>query len=229
VSQIGHRDDAEAESRAHGKIPKGTQPSDDWCGAFAYTQAEQGGGFDPHWAVHMQGEQGIRTALTYGGEMATTWIWAFDHWELLQSYHAGRQSLRWYEAIERTPPKQGIQAGDLVLIDNAFGTNPDHITTAIAFDGRFLTTIGGNQGAGEQGVSRNHAFDILNNPDANDVRKTDAKGERIREVDPKLGPKHTRVHGIGRWSLVDYERHLYRTSTQKPTTPPAAADLAKLS
>jgi hypothetical protein len=179
----------------------------------------------------MQGESGIRAMLeTYGGVMAQTWIWVFDHWEQIRQYHARRNSLRWYETIRRTPPSRGIQAGDLVLIDNNYGVDPNHITTAISFDGRFLTTLGGNQGAGEAGVSRSgHAFDLQHNPDPNDVRKTDASGHRIPQtVDPSLGPKNVRVHGIGRWSVVDYERHLYRTSTQMPTAPPSAAELAAL-
>lgn len=140
VDQIGNRAAAEAESRQHG----GLGATDDWCGAFAFTQAEQGGGMDPHWRVHMQGEGGIRSALAYAG-MANVWIWAFDHWEQLAAYHAQRGSSRFYQTIDRTPPPQGIRAGDIVLIDNSFGTNPDHITTAISFDGRWLTTVGGNQ------------------------------------------------------------------------------------
>ena len=228
VGQIGHRAQAEAEARSHGRLPSGS-----WCGAFAYTQAEQGGGFDSYWVGHMQGEGGIRTALAYGGVMARTWIWAFDHWESLQGYHARLHSSRWYEAIHRAPPARGIQAGDLVLIDNAFGTNPDHITTAISFDGRFLTTVGGNQGTSdpsdEAGVSRSaRAFDLQNNPEPNDVRRTNAGGQKIREVDPRLGPKHVRVHGIGRWSVVDYEQHIYRISAQRPTAPPSTTELAAI-
>ena len=227
VGQIGHRAKAEAESRVHGRLPEGA-----WCGAFAYTQAEQGGGFDRHWVGSMQGEGGIRAALEKGGNIDQTWIWVVDDWKNLKAYHADRGSVRWYEEIQRSPPSKGIQAGDLVLMDNAFGTNPDHITTAISFDGRFLTTVGGNQGSDapsdEKGVSKSsHALDLQNNPEPNDVRKTNAKGERIREVDPNLGPKHTRIHGIGRWSVVDYERHLYKTSSSKPK-PPSAAELSAL-
>jgi hypothetical protein len=228
VGQIGHRNEAEAEARNHGRLSKGA-----WCGAFAYTQAEQGGGFDPYWVVHMQGEGGIRTALTYGGVMANTWIWAFDHWENLRDYHTRRGSVRRYQMIDRAPPAQGIQAGDLVLIDNAFGTNPDHITTAISFDGRFLTTVGGNQGAGEAGVSRSaHAFDIQNNPTPNDVTNKDAQGKPILDGKGNRtsipgSTKNVRIHGTGRWSVVDYERHIYRVSPNMPA-PPSAKELAAL-
>lgn len=233
VGRIGHRAEAEDEARKHGKLAKGPDgPA--WCGAFAHTQAELAGGFDPYWAVHMQGEGGIRIALAYEGVMKQTWIWAFDHWEKLKEYHASRNSLRWYEAIFRAPPSRGIQPGDLVLIDNNYGENPDHITTAISFDGRFLTTVGGNQGTGnpadEEGVSRSkRPIDLQNNPDPNDVRQKDAKGNRINQtVDPSQGPKHVRVHGIGRWSMVDYERHIYRISASMPGAPPSTKELADL-
>lgn len=228
VGQIGHRAEAEAEARQHGRLPTGS-----WCGAFAYTQAEQGGGFDPHWVGYMQGEGGIRTALVYGGQMANTWTWVFDHWERLREYHERRNSLRWYQEIENSPPSKGIQTGDLVLIDNSFGTNPDHITTAISFDGRFLTTVGGNQGAGEAGVSRSsHAFDIQNNLSPNDVTNKDAQGKPILDSQGNRTSipgrtKNTRIHGIGRWSIVDYEKHLYKVSSTMPATP-SAQELAAL-
>ena len=232
VSQIGHRAEAEAEARSHGHLPSGA-----WCGAFAYTQAEQGGGLDPHWAGAMQGEGGIRSALAYLGA-SNPWVWVFDHWEKLKEYHASRGSVRWYQEIDKSPPVQGIQAGDLVLMDNAFGTNPDHITTAISFDGRFLTTVGGNQGSNdpkdETGVSRSkNAIDLQNNPSPNDVTNKDASGKPIldgngnRTSDPKK-TKNVRVHGTGRWSVVDYERHIYMTSPSMPTAPPSSATLATL-
>jgi hypothetical protein len=224
VGQIGHRAEAEQEARAHGGVP--TQA---WCGAFAYTQAEQGGGFDPHWRGHMQGEGGIRSALHYGG-MAHVWIWTGTEWQNLRAYHEARGSVRYYEEIQRAAPSHGIQPGDIVLIDNSLGTNPDHITTAVSFDGRFLTTVGGNQGAGEAGVSRSRRpIDLTANPDPNDVRGTDAEGHRTRVADASLGPKHHRVHGVGRWSIVDYERHIYSTSRERPAAPPTPQQLARVS
>ena len=222
VAQIGHRDAAEAEARAHGGVA-----TEAWCGAFAYTQAEQGGGFDRRWMENMQGEGGIRSALAYGGTMARTWVWADGHWVHLREYHRSRGSERWYETVRRAPPSRGIQAGDLVLIDNALGTNPDHITTAISFDGRYLTTVGGNQGSGEQGVSRSREpFDLLQNPEPNDVRALDDAGHPTREARHGV-TKHVRVHGVGRWSVVDYERRLYRLSDHEPTEPPTPQELAR--
>lgn len=239
IGQKGHRAKAEAEARLHANLPNLDDP---WCGAFAYTQAEMGGGFDSKWVGAMQGERGIRGALTYYGEM-NPWIWVFDDWKRLKNYHNERGSLRWYKTIEQKPP---IQAGDLVLIDNDYGLDPDHITTAISFDGRFLTTVGGNQGTkssdDETGVSRN-LFDLQKNPSPNDVTNRNAQGQPIDSEGNVLDPtapdynrkrthapgktKNKRIHGVGRWSVVDYERHLYSTSQSKPSQP-SPAQLAAL-
>ncbi len=220
LSKIGHRADAEREARDIGRLPG----NDAWCGAFAFTQQHQASGMDSRWAALSQGEGGIRGALAYQGVAADPWIWAFDHWVRLREYHGSRGSTRWYEAIRKAPPSRGIEPGDLVLIDNAYGTDPDHITTAVAFDGRFLVTIGGNQGSGEQGVSRSRGRDLMQNPDPNDVRLVE-NGRRVRKADPTM-TKNTRVHGVGRWSIVDYEQHIYRTSAQMPATPPTPRELA---
>lgn len=224
LAQIGHRAEAEAQARRVGGLSTGP-----WCGAFAFTQQNQAAGMDDRWAGAMQGEGGIRGALAYQGVAANPWIWAFDHWERLSSYHAGRGSVRWYEAIRTAPPARGIEPGDIVLIDNVRGTNPDHVTTAVAFDGRFLRTMGGNQGDGERGVSRNRVLDITANPEPNDVRMRDSAGRPIPETtDPAL-TKNVRVHGIGRWSIVDYEQHVYRAQQAMPTRPPSAAELGAVS
>ena len=238
LAQIGHRAAAEAEARSEAGLPAGS-----WCGAFAYTQAGKAGGFDPRWKSAMHGEGGIRSALGYLGDMANTWIWAFDNWVPLREYHARRGSERWYETIDKAPPKKGIEPGDLVLIDNSFGTDPDHITTAVSFDGRFLRTVGGNQGTAsptdETGVSATGPFDLTQNSDANDVTLyetgPDGKKKAVwvgtgdtkhRVVDASKGPKNKRVHGVGRWSVVDFEIHVYRVSPEKPPKPPTAKELA---
>jgi hypothetical protein len=224
VGEAGHRASAETEARNLGNLH---DPDASWCGVFAYAQQNQAGGMDPHWAAMMQGTGGIISALSYLAT-ANPWIWAFDHWERLQSYHASRGSSRYYAKIQKGPPAAGIQPGDLVLIDNSFGMDPDHITTAVSFDGRFLTTVGGNQGSSsstdEKGVSRsNGAWDLTQNPDPNDVRKV-VDGKPVREKDPTK-TKHVRITGIGRWSIVDYETHVYSTSGTMPTKPPSEAAL----
>lgn len=228
VAQIGHRDAAETEARREGGVATGS-----WCGAFAYTQGQEAGGMDRYWAENMAGTPGVMAALGYG-HMATLYLWIDGAWVGLQDYHTRRGSLRHYQQVQRAAPAMGIQAGDLALIDNAKGTQPDHIATVIAFDGRYVTLVGGNQGSAsrtdESGVSRSdHGFDLQQNPTPFDARATDpTTHQRIDAPDPALADTkraHTRIHGFGRWSVVDYERHVYRRSATPPTTPPTAAEL----
>jgi hypothetical protein len=232
VDQIGHRGDAEDEARAHGGLAKGDDPKNptSWCGVFAYAQAELGGGMDPYWKTFMHGEAGIRGALKYLGAMTTTWVWAFDQWKRLRDYHAERGSPRHYAEITKGPPPQGIQPGDIVLKDVSFGMDPDHITTAVSFDGRYLVTVGGNEGGkqrdDETGVQRSKGIDLSANPDPNDARLIE-DGKRVRKADPDV-TKNKRVHGIGRWSICDYETHHYVISAKEPTKPPSATALQKL-
>jgi hypothetical protein len=230
VAQIGHREAAEIEARREGGVP-----TDSWCGAFAYTQGQEAGGMDSYWAANMAGTPGIMAALAYG-HMATLYLWIDGAWVGLREYHNRRGSLRHYQPVQRAAPAMGIQAGDLALIDNAKGTQPDHIATVIAFDGRYVTLVGGNQGSAsrtdESGVSRSdRGFDLQRNPTPFDARATDpTTHERIDAPDPALAATkraHTRIHGFGRWSVVDYERHVYRRSATPPTTPPTAAELSR--
>lgn len=233
LAQVGHRGAAETEARDLGGLPTGS-----WCGVFAYAQAAQAGGMDPHWRQYMQGEGGIRSALNYAG-MNNVWVWAFDHWEGLKQYHQSRGSLRYYEVLGKGLPTRQVQAGDIALLDRDFGVDPDHIITVASFDGRYLYTIGGNQGGAqlddETGVSKSGPFDLSNQPEPNDVTelKRDENGELVldKQNNPIKGHKkgmvkNTRIHGIGRWSLVDYETHVYATSEKMPSKPPADASLS---
>jgi hypothetical protein len=222
VNDKGHRAAAEAEARSLGHLPTGS-----WCGVFAYAQAAKGGGMDPHWATQMQGEGGIRSALSYFGTQ-NIWVWAFDHWESLKQYHQSRGSLRYYEVLGAGLPARPVQPGDLALLDRDFGLDPDHIMTVAAFDGRYLYTIGGNQGTDspddEKGVSRSGPFDLATQPEPNDVTEwqTNDQGERVKGHKKGVA-KHVRIHGIGRWSIVDYETHVYMTSDKMPSQKPGDA------
>lgn len=225
LDQIGHRGEAEDEAREHGGVRTGS-----WCGAFAYTQAEQAGGFDSRWSENMAGTGGITGTLAYGGPSAQTWIWIDGAWQRLRDYHAARGSERVYQTVTTSPPAHGIQAGDLCLWDNRGGTQPDHINTVVSFDGRYVVTVGGNQGGSarndQSGVSRSgHPFDLTSNPSPNENRLRDASGHFIDGSDNPHGHKHTRIHGFGRWSIVDYERHVYAISPTRPTAPPSERDL----
>jgi hypothetical protein len=179
----------------------------------------------------MQGEGTIRSALSPDYKYCRNmWIWAFDQWKTLQQYHAERGSLRYYEELKSgTLPTHGVQPGDLVLLDRDFGTLPDHIMTCASFDGRHLYTIGGNQGTDkledEKGVSRSGPFDLLTQPEPNDVTefeknpdgtfRLDKKHNKIKGHKPSM-KKNERIHGVGRWSIVDYETHVYATSDKIP-------------
>jgi hypothetical protein len=224
LAQIGHRADAEDEARTTGKLPDGS-----WCGAFAYTQQAKAAGMDPYWRDASLGTGGIMAALTYGWGN-NPWIWAEGDWHKLKDYHAHRGSPRHYQTVGTTPPAD-IQAGDIVLIDNARGMDPDHIQIAVAFDGRYLAVMGGNQGSelktDETGVSRSNTIDITQNKTSNDVRQVDGAGNRIPGTsDPKL-KKNVRLHGVGRWSLVDFEQHIFNTSAKKPA-PPSEKELGNV-
>lgn len=215
---------AEHEARDRASLPGDAA----WCGAFAYTQARMHGGMDPHWAGQMMGTEGIIQALVYRGVMPTTWIWIDNRWVKLADYHRDINSVRQYQTVDRGPPRMGIQPGDIVLKDNRAGTRPDHITTAVSFDGRFLTTVGGNEGThghnardGVRRVADENAIDLFQNPTANDATPVDPTTGRHPE-------KHSRVHGIGRWSLADYERHVYTRSPTQPTAPPNDREVGRI-
>lgn len=225
LQQIGHRGAAEDEARQHGGVHTGS-----WCGAFAYTQAEQAGGFDSRWSENMAGTGGIMSALRYHGGSAQTWIWVDGAWQALHDYHVARGSERVFHAVTTSPPPQGIQAGDIILWDNRGGDQPDHINTVVSFDGRYVTAIGGNQGGSDRndqtGVSRSgRPYDLTTNPTPNENRLRDANGRFIDGSDDPHGHKHTRIYGFGRWSIVDYERHVYAMGRTRPTAPPSQRDL----
>lgn len=185
-------------------------PKTEWCGAFAFAQARQAGGMDQVWHDEMEGTTAMTTALQYLGRMANTWIWANGTWHPLREYHESRGSSREYALIDRSAPSMGIHPGDIILIDNVGDGGPHHITTAISFDGRHLTTVGGNQGQNDDAVSRTRgSIDLTQNHTAEWVR-----------VHPRA---RSRVHSVGRWSLVDFEHHTYTRSTDRPTAPPSTS------
>ncbi|HEY4240286.1 MAG TPA: hypothetical protein VGM88_10735 [Kofleriaceae bacterium] len=216
VGQEHDDEAAHAEASSVGRVGAAA-----WCGAFAYTQQHVAGNMDSRWVGDMQGTGGIVSALHYG-HTGDLYVWSGSQWKPLRAYHEERGSLRRYELVDRTAPSISILAGDLCLIDNRGGTNPDHITTVIAFDGRYLTLIGGNQGSGDSAVSRSgHVRDLSTNP-----QPYTAPAAADGSAGFKTGGRD-RIHGIGRWSVVDYERRVYQRSAAPPTTPPSPELLAQ--
>lgn len=225
VDQVGHREQAEADARAMTGLTHG----EEWCGAFAFTQAAHGGGLAGAWAENMTHERRIREALNY--ETRTKWIFAEGAWHPIRVYHAQRGSERHYKPVLPGGVIPPIEPGDIVLKDNRGGVDPDHITTAITSDGRHVSTIGGNEGTADihdqTGVRRSGAIDLQTQPGPNDNRRRDANGHPIDGSNDPRGHKNQRVHGIGRWSIVDYEEHTYSPAAQMPTAPPAASGSAR--
>jgi len=225
VSQLGHREDAERDARSTAHLPQG-----EWCGAFAYTQAAHGGGLAGAWAENMMHERAIRHALNY--ETATKWIFAEGTWHPIRAYHIQRGSERHYLPVLPGQPVPEVEPGDIVLKDNRGGVDPDHITTAITSDGGHIQTIGGNEGgndpaqraAYERGVARTDgSIDLRTQEGPNDNRLRDAQGRFIDGSNDDHHHKNSRVHGIGRWSIVDYEEHTYSPAPTMPAAPPANA------
>jgi hypothetical protein len=211
LGKIGHRAAAEKEARGVSNLPTGA-----WCGAFAYTQAKLSGGLGSQTRAAMQGVTGIEMAMAYKDdpyEKKPGWIWAFDHWMTIAAYHAARGSLRQYIKVGNGAPPE-IRPGDIVIIDNEGADSGDHITTAISSDGDNLHTVGGNQGSDsawdEKGVSDNRKK-LSKNPAAKNVSK--AGVQRTEKPD--------RVFAVGRWSIVDYEQHVYHYSVKEPPAPSA--------
>lgn len=202
MGQIGHRAAAEKESRKVSNLPEKA-----WCGAFAYTQAKLSGGLGDETRAAMQGVTGIELAMNYKTdpyEKKPAWIWAFDRWMPIAAYHQARGSVRQYIKVDNAAPPD-IRPGDIVIIDVGGADSGDHITTAVSSDGNNLHTVGGNQGSesayDEKGVSDNRKKLSKNPAPSNKAGKTE------------------RVFAVGRWSIVDYEQHVYHYSVQEPPAP----------
>jgi hypothetical protein len=205
-SRLGDQN-AETEARKQAGLPEGQ-----WCGAFAFTHASSAG-LDRDLAgdtLSTGPGQGLDNLFTY--KDARRWIWTGADWRGTREYHEERGSVRRFSLVPASPDPASldIRPGDIVLKDNARGTFADHITTCATYDastGR-LTTVGGNEGSGtlnKAGVGEG-TVDIGANPAAQTV----AEG----------GRKPTRVFAVGRWSLVDFEDHVFSTSRTRPTQPP---------
>jgi hypothetical protein len=236
---------AEARARAGGRLA-GT---DDWCGAFAMSMQRQSGA-TPDLAGFMQGTEGVISLLTY---KAKHWIQVAGAWTDVEGYHDGvRHSRRsWREidpaAAHHNPRDFDIRAGDIVLIDLARGTRPDHIAMVRSYDPATgsLVTIGGNEGSLHP-IHTSGARDIAANPRAvehpqarrlTDLQRLDAaakRGERaltdeekkeladLQKIVPDWDAKNkpSRVFGWGRLSLVDFETHPYRFTPPPPESAP---------
>jgi len=213
----------------------GLGPKDAWCGAFAF-MSSQGVGLAGEFASLSQGTGGYMGQFTYGFD-----TWVYDGtWRALKAYHQERKALRGHVDLRHTkvddyrkltlkdaggadigPP----QPGDVVLIDNAEGLEPDHVQMVASFDAAAgtLRTIGGNEvkspgmvheseekapkDTGPQDMTGKGEY----KKNADGSFALDEKGEKIYIRKMKTG----RIAFIGRWSLVDFETHVY--ALKKPS------------
>ena len=165
-----------------------------WCGAFAALMYNRAGGNAANMAA-LGGEGSLRSLFDY--KPARNMIVEGKPVDV-QTYHGSRGSLRTVIAFT-DDSRIDLIPGDIVLLDNARGLNPDHIQVCESYDahtGR-LVTVGGNEGIGraEHTVVNRGERAVPGQPTPN-------------EVGPGT-PKHVRVWGRARWSLVDFEPHVY--------------------
>jgi hypothetical protein len=212
----------QAEAIKAGKIGE----KDAWCGAFAF-MASQGAGLTGAWASLSQGTGGYQGQFNYDFP-----VYVYDPgrgWRTLRSFHEERKSMRsafdaankitdWKSVLlkdkagnEHGPP----QPGDIVLIDNAEGLQADHVQMLEWFDAAAgkLKTIGGNEviSPGRVNESERELKDA--GPDDQTGKGKlvkDKDGNEVRARAMKTG----RLRFVGRWSLVDFESHVY--SLTKP-------------
>ncbi len=183
-------------------------------------------------------------------ERSFQWIYADSRWQDLAAYHTTRNARRrWWDAraIHDTANLPPIRPGDIVLVDNVGGERPDHIAMVLSYNPTTheLFTIEGNAGGfvvdqhprgdaavqsltgrgvrhqgslpGADGghVAVNHRPDITQEEDSDEAER-----RYIPHRHTRYQHAHSRIFGIGRPSLVDFERHDYSTSRAMPTRPP---------
>ena len=205
---------AEARARSGGSLP-GKAP---WCGAFAFSNMRQAGA-NEFLAPFIQGEGGIISLGRYGYDH---WIRVDGKWKKVEDYHKlERSSPRSYLELpaQVTNFNLDIQPGDLVLLDNRWGTRADHVMMVKSYDRTtgHLEKVAGNEGD-------NHpinvgGYELRDNPAPNDATppKELQKDFKDMSADEKKQladfqakhPKSVRLHGRFRWSLVDFETHHY--------------------
>ncbi len=181
------------------------------------------------------------------------WIWAkdpadgVDRWLLTKEYHTKRSSMRsWLDARAIFDGKNlDIRPGDILLLDYGDPAEVNHIAMVQSYDKatKTLFTIGGNDGGYTVDNDPRHTAPAEGSVDA---RKEAATGKALKRgsghgvgigshdlasqpdpatVKPGKNLPKTRVYGIGRPSISDFEQHFYDPSIAKepPTKKPKGA------
>ncbi len=238
---------AEARARAGGRLAGDA----DWCGAFAQSMQRQSGA-NPDLAPFMHGTEGIISLLTY---RAHHWIQVGGAWDTVEHFHDQvRHSRRFWREIDpasaqHNPRDFDMRPGDLVLLDLARGTRPDHIAmirsfdpaTGIARDRRRQRGLAApRQRVGTRNIAENpravehprarRLTELMRLEAAAQRRRralTDAERTELAELRPLVEAwdarnKPSRVFGWGRLSLVDYETHYAYVACTAPSRASAA-------
>ncbi|MBA3746161.1 MAG: hypothetical protein H0W96_01545 [Solirubrobacterales bacterium] len=198
--KIGNRYDPTGEidpkTGQHKLVDSGEQAN--WCGAFASLLYERGGGNAAN-SPALGGEGSLRSQFDY--KPARKML--VDGQKVdVETYHSQRGSRRTVISFPdpiTDPGAVDLQPGDIVLLDNARGLNPDHIQTCESYNRTtgVLTTVGGNEGTGKAEVT---------------IVKRGSRtvpGQPAPNTADENTPKHVRVWGRARWSIVDFEPHVY--------------------
>jgi hypothetical protein len=217
-------------------------PEADWCGMFAAKNYATEG-LDTDLRAGFLHVDNVEDYFTYrfnrNPGRIKKWIYADDVWHKLKDYHESRDSERQWLDAQRIYDftNLDIRPGDIVLIDHSGGASADHIVTVQSYNPNTgaLFTIGGNDG----GYVVDNAPKKEADAGSKEKRMEDATGRNLKrggagghvgmgmydlsdQPDPSTldkGKKKTRVYGIGRPSIVDFENHFYDKSTsEKPPT-----------
>jgi len=212
--------------------PDGTR--DDWCGMFVAAAMFRGAALDKNVRMAFAHTNNVHDFFRYAARPANAGrtpasIWADGRWWGVREYHESRGLPRtWAEGA--AVDAADIRPGDVVLIRHT-GAEPqhaiaNHIVMVDAYDAQTgrMVTLEGNviEGvrAGDDGEARRTASGALESTRTTETSSA-AHVRNLRDAataTPGAAPDGTyrergrrTVFGVGRPSLVDFERHDYGT------------------
>lgn len=200
--------------------------TDQWCGAWAYSQLATAGLSVPKGAPNPLAATGEKASHLDGwfAYRQPLEVLVGESWIPVEQYHTQRGSLRKYQVLPASGPEYeadtkafeggasrrkgqlddlgqlDIQPGDVVVKDLTKGTYADHITICRSYDAstKTLSTLGGNEGATHP-VHASADTDLTKNPAPS-------------RVPGKVMKPQDRIYAVGRFSVVDFEIHQYRAA-----------------
>jgi hypothetical protein len=161
-------------------------------------------------------------------------VWDGAAWKTVDEFHDARGMRRTW--LDHEAVKAGgtldIRPGDTVLLDtDADGGKIEHIVMAASYDPATSTliTIGGNddgytlQPAGAAKPAADATRATAEAATGLELRKPGGDfhvGVGVESVKPAAGKTRSRVYGVGRPSLVDFEEHIYAAEPFDKPPPP---------